>query len=92
MADDFREYVQPISPSAPLDQVQHGGNRPPIPQRREAIHGTVHGIRRGQSHKEGKHRLDVSVGGGDTTELIIRVPNSAYSGLEGKRVVIYVDD
>ncbi len=92
MPDDFREYIDPIGSSAPLDRVQRGSGMPPIPPGREAIRGKVHGVRRGQTHKEGQHRLDVSVGGEDSTELIIRVPNGAYAGLEGKRVVIYIDD
>lgn len=92
MSDDFREYIEPVHSYTPLEPVQRGPNRPPVPPARKAIHGTVHGIRRGQTHKEGQHRLDVSVGGDDATDLIIRVPGGAYKGLEGKHVVIYVDD
>lgn len=92
MSDDFREYIEPIRPSAPLDGVQRGSERPPGPPGHGTIHGKVLGVRRGLSHKEGQHRLDVSVGADDATELIIRIPNGAYPGLEGKRVIIYVDD
>ncbi len=92
MPDDFREYIEPVGASSPLDRVHRGASDPPPPPTRVAIRGKVQGIRRGQSHKEGQHRLDVSVGGDEATELIIRVPNGAYSGLEGKQVVLYVED
>ena len=92
MPDDFQEYIKPIASSMPLDPVHAGSGMPPVPPGREAIRGKIQGIRRGQAHKEGQHRLDISVGGEDSTELIIRVPNGAYAGLEGKRVIIYVDD
>ena len=92
MPDDFREYIEPIGPSSPLDKVGRGNSLPPNPPARESIHGQVQAIRRGHVHKEGQHRLDVSVGGDNSTELIVRIPNGTYPGLEGKRVVIYVDD
>ena len=92
MPDDFREFIEPVHSSGPLDPVQRGSDRPPAPPARRAIHGTVHGVRRGKTHKDGQHRLDVSVGGDGATELIIRVPAGTYTGIEGKRVVIYVDE
>jgi hypothetical protein len=90
--DDFREYVEPIGRAAPLDGVARGSGMPPVPPGRDAIRGTIQGVRRKQGHKEGDHRLDVSVGGEESTELVIRVPNGAYPGLEGKQVVVYIDD
>jgi hypothetical protein len=52
----------------------------------------VQGIRRGQQHTEGQHRLDITVGGEDTTEIIVRVPQGAYANWEGKKVIIYLEE
>ena len=56
------------------------------------VHGRVLGVRRGQQHKEGGHRLDVTVGGDESTEVIIRVPQGACANWDGKKVVLYLED
>lgn len=92
MPDDFREYIDPVRPKSAIDRLDHERGGPPPPPAHAAIHGRVLGIRRGQQHKEGPHRLDVTVGGEDGTDIVVRVPPGAYANLEGKKVVLYVDE
>ncbi len=92
MADDFKDHIQPVPSSARVDGMdgQRGG---PVPVRRsQSIAGRVVTVHRGKRHHDGQHALDVTVGADDYTEIIVRVPKGSYSHLEGKRVVLYLDE
>jgi hypothetical protein len=61
--------------------------------RRMTLRGVVALVRRGAAHHNGQaHLLDVSVGGGEHSEITIRVRDHPPAGLEGRRVVIYLED
>lgn len=92
MPDNFRDYVDPVGKKAAIDRLEHDLSGPPTPPLRPALRGKVQGIRRGQQHAEGPHRLDITVGGEDTTEIIVRVPTGAYAAWEGKKVIMYLDE
>ena len=92
MPEDFREYVDPVRPKAAIDRLEHERGGPPIPRPHGAVHGVVLGVRRGQQHKDGPHRLDVTVGGDESTEVVIRVPHGACPNWDGKKVVLYLED
>lgn len=92
MAENFRDYVDPVGPKAAIDRLEHDLGGLPVVPPRPGLHGKVLGIRRGQQHKEGSHRLDITVGGEETTEIIVRVPTGAYAGWEGKKVIMYLDE
>jgi hypothetical protein len=49
-------------------------------------------VHRGRRHQDDAHRLDITVGAGEYTEIVVRVPNGVYEDLEGKRAVMYIDD
>ncbi len=92
MPERFRDFVDPVGPKAAIDRLEHDLGGPPVVPPRPGLHGKVLGIRRGQQHKEGSHRLDITVGGEETTEIIVRVPIGAYAGWEGKKVIMYLDE
>lgn len=92
MPDDFREYVDPVRPKAAIDRLEHDRGGSPVPPARGAVRGHIVSVRRGQQHKEGRHRLDVTVGGDDSTEVLVRIPNGDYAHWEGKKVVLYVEE
>lgn len=93
MPDDFRDYIDPIRPKAPIDRLEHESGGPPPPPAHAAVHGQVIAVRRGQQHKEeGRHRLDITVGDGGDTEIIVKVPPGACARWEGKRVVVYLEE
>ena len=92
MADDFRDHIEPVMGSREVGGV---GNQPgPQQQHRKtrAIAGRITGIHRGSRHSGGGHLLDVSVGGEAYSEIVLRVPEGAYSELEGKHAVLYVEE
>lgn len=90
MPENFRDFVDPVGRKLPIDRLEHDGGGPPLPAARPGLHGKVLGIRRGHEHKEGRHRLDVTVGGEDSTEMIVRVPRGVYADWEGKKVILYL--
>ena len=92
MPENFRDYVDPVSPKAAIDRLEHDVGGPPVVPPRPGLRGKVQGIRRGQQHKEGQHRLDITVGGEETTEIIVRVPMGAYAAWEGRKVIMYLDE
>jgi hypothetical protein len=87
MAEDYVEGVGPADRVPELD-LRHRERRdePEVPER--AIRGHVIAINRGHPHTGEKHRLDVTVGGGEHTEIIVRLPPGAYAELEGADVLI----
>ena len=92
MADDFIEHINPVHSSQEVDPLDvHGNMRQPSRPNR-TINGQILAVRRGSRHAHEKHVLDLSVGGEENTEIILRVPNGAYANLEGKRAILYIDE
>lgn len=92
MPEDFRDYIQPIQGAPPLDRLE---GPPPLPERPRtprSIAGRIVAVHRGRRHQDDAHRLDITVGAGEYTEIVVRVPNGVYEDLEGKRAVMYIDD
>lgn len=92
MPEDFRDYVDPIRPKAAIDRLEHDTGGPPLPPAHGAVHGRVLSVRRGQQHKDGHHRLDVTVGGDEATEITIRVPQGACAHWDGKKVALFLEE
>lgn len=92
MSDDFLEHINPVHGSPEVDPVG-GQGRQQRPQRRsQTVNGQIVSIRRGIRHAHEQHVLDLSVGGDETTEIVIRVPPGAYANLEGKRAILYIEE
>lgn len=93
MTDEFRDHIVPIAGSSRIDRLGEGpAGTPRTPRTGQTIAGRIISVRRATRHAEGGHALDVSVGGDDFTEIVLRVPSGSYSNLEGKRGLLYVED
>lgn len=92
MSDSFREYIDPIRPTAPIDGLEHGGEGPPPPPTRPGVRGKIVSIHRSHGRSETKHRLDVTVGAVEETEIVIRVPPGTYANWDGRDVFLRLDD
>lgn len=88
MAEDFIENVRPTEHVPPVE-LPHETRPPEPPERARGIRGRVVAINRGHRHAGESHALDVTVGGGEMTEIVVRVPNAPYAELEGADVVIF---
>lgn len=93
MSSDFLDHLNPLLGAARVDRLEGGvpPNRPqrPMPQ---SIAGRIVSVQRGGRHAGGGEVLDLTVGGGEYTEIVVRVPTGAYGQIEGKRVVLYIDE
>ena len=74
----------PVSPHGHAEILPGGLGRP--------ILGHVVAVRRENVRHNGSHRLDVSVGGGEYTEIVVRVESGPCHDLEGRRVAVHVTD
>ncbi len=92
MPDEFRELITPVSGSSRIDRLEPQGGSPPPVHGTQSITGRITSVHRRSQRHEGRHTLDISVGGEDYTEIVLRVPSGAYANLEGKRVVIFIED
>lgn len=92
MPEEFKDHIGPISGSSPMDRVDKQKRQPPGPRMAAGIAGRIVAVHRGAPQHGGEHALDVTVGGADTTEIVLRVTRGVYSGLKGKRAVLYVDE
>ncbi len=93
MADEFRDYVSP-TPESPAVSRQGG---PPVrretaPAKTRRIDGRIVTVHRGRPHSEGEHLLDVTVGGDEHMDIVVRVSRGAYGALEGKDVSLYIEE
>lgn len=88
MADDFIESIR-ATEAVPTVGLPPDPIRPERNETPRGIRGHVVAINRGRRHAGEEHALDVTVGGGEMTEITIRVPNAPYAELEGTEVVIY---
>ncbi|MCC6142489.1 MAG: hypothetical protein IT368_01660 [Candidatus Hydrogenedentes bacterium] len=92
MADE--NFVEPIHNLIAASGISPEGKGAPAPRpRTTGIVGRVVAIhRRHASASAEPHVLDVTVGGEDYTEIVIRVPTAPYAQIEGRRAVIYLQD
>lgn len=94
MAGGFGE-IEPVHgaegarpPGGPYDR---GEGAPPAPPAHATLRGLITGVRRRTSHANGEsHLLDVTVGGGEHTEITVRLDEGAHGNLDGRRVVLYI--
>lgn len=91
MSDDFSDYVPPISGGSRIDGLGGQSSGPPSSKAGQSIAGRIVAVHGARPHRDGPHRLDVSVGGETYAEIVVRVPAGSYAHLEGKRAVLHVD-
>lgn len=94
MSDEFRDYVDPIQGKHGIDPLSPHGREPdaqPGPRTR-SIKGLIIAVHRGNRPAPGQHMIDISIGGDEHTEIVIRVPPGVYDHLEGKDVVLYLEE
>lgn len=97
MAGDFRDLINPLLGARGLEP--HGPQTPhrvpPTAATPRGITGHIVSLQRGARHaheanaQEG-HLLDLSVGGGEYTDIVVRVPTGDYGMIEGRRVVLHI--
>lgn len=92
MSGDFLDHLNPILGSNRIDRLEGGQRMRPQPSEPQSIAGRIVTVHRGGRHAGGGTLLDLSVGGGDYTDILVRVPTGAYGQLEGKRVILYIDE
>ena len=94
MAGGFGGDVEPVPGIEGMRGVnERTPSGPGEPPRRMAIRGVVVSVRRGGAHHDSQsHLLDVSVGGEEHSEITIRVAEQPRAGIEGRRVVLYLED
>lgn len=74
-------------------EYDQGERAPAGPPAHGAIRGVITHVRERTRQQDGQGRLlDVTVGGEDHTEITIRLPEGHYGNLEGRRVVIYIEE
>ena len=88
------ETVEPIGETAASSPLSPHGKADVLPAARgKPVVGHVVAVhRQTRHHDDTEHRLDVSVGGGEHTEVVVRVESGPCNDLEGKRVIVYVDE
>lgn len=93
MAEDFRDIIAPIGGTPPIEGLEGGsGAAPPFPRSRRTIPGKVVSVRRATAKRDGEHTLDVTVGGEEYAEIVLRVAPGAYLNLEGRNATLYVEE
>lgn len=93
MSGDFLDHLNPMLGAGRIDRLESGAprNRPPTTQP-QSIAGRIVSVQRGARHAGGGGVLDLTVGGGEYTDIVVRVPTAGYGQIEGKRAVIYIDE
>jgi len=87
------ETVEPIGTTHGPDPVSPHATSGYVPApRRRGVSGHVIGVHRGPTHHDAEHRLDVSVGAEERTELVVQVESGSCEGFDGKRVVVLLDE
>ena len=92
MSDDFINHINPIAGSPQIDPLDEGSAPIRPPRQPQSITGRIISVKRSNRHGPGGKILDLTVGGVETTEIVLRVPNEPYGAIEGKRVVLYIDE
>jgi hypothetical protein len=90
MSDELIEPLHASHASAPISHFEIPGH-PVLHRPGLVITGKIVAVSHGHPHHGEHHQLDVSVGGGEFTEILIRVPNAAYGHIEGRNAKIHVD-
>lgn len=88
--DDTVEPVGGVSPTEPVSH--HGGTGGSLGGQRKGVRGQVVAIHRRNAHHDGEHRLDVSIGAEEHTEVVVRVESDDCAHLDGKRVIVFLDE
>lgn len=86
--------VPPVTPVREAMRVERLDSNYPERQRSGGlvITGRIVSVVPGHPHVDEGHVLDVSVGGGSYTEIVLRVPNSPHYGhLEGRDATLRVE-
>jgi hypothetical protein len=91
VSDEIEGRISPLSKSARIEASRGSVPAGGAGKAGRSIAGEVVGVHRGTPHHGEKHRLDVTVGGQEHTEIVVRVPRGEYGGLEGKQVVLYIE-
>lgn len=92
MSGDFLDHLNPLLGVPRVGPEPTGARaRPPV-QQPASIAGRIVSVQRGARHAGGGELLDLTVGGGDYTDILVRVPTGSYGQIEGKRVVLYIDE
>lgn len=92
MSDDFINHINPIMGSPEIDRLDENTAQGRTPKQAQSITGRIISLKRSNRHGPGGKILDLTVGGAETTEIVLRVPNAAYGHIEGKRAVLYIDE
>jgi len=90
MSDDI---IDPVNPLYRAPRVEPHAFEPPEPSTPKpiTIRGRIVAVTPGHPHDGEHHRLDVTVGGSSHTEILVRVPNAAYGHIEGREVVLRIE-
>ena len=91
MSDEIEGRISPLSKSARIEASRGSVLGAGAGKSGRSIAGEVVGVHRGTPHRGEVHRLDVTVGGEEHTEIVVRAPRGEYLGLEGKPVVLYIE-
>jgi hypothetical protein len=91
MGQEFNESVEPVTGKAgiPAMNERPAAERPERPT--TTIEGRIVAVHRRTPHHDGDHKLDVTVGGEEHTELVVRIPSGPYSHLEGRNVLLVLE-
>lgn len=95
MSEEFRDIISPIGSTPPVEGVEGAGTpSPPLPRARSrrSIPGKIVVVRQSAASHSEEHVLDVTVGGEEYTEIVLRVPPGAYHALEGKQAILHVEE
>lgn len=92
MSDEFEDRISPLSKSSPVEPSEHSSRGASSEKTGQRISGEIVAVHRGNPHHDGEHLLDVTVGGEEYTEIVVRVPRGEYAGLEGKPAILYIDE
>lgn len=92
MSDEYDEKVAPVGSGGRIDGLG-GHSEPGRPAHApHSIVGRVIAVRTARTPHDGQHKLDVTVGGSDATEIVLRVSKPPAMKIEGKRAVLYIDE
>ncbi len=93
MADeDFLDYIVPLYGVNPIHRLESEKEHPSRPVRARTLRGTITAVNRATARRNPSQQLDITVGGQDVTELVIRVDSGEIADLAGKQVVIFLQD
>ncbi len=92
MSDPTGEYVDPIEGRAAVSGLDGSRESPVHTTGQRIIRGRVVAVRRETARQQSGHILDVTVGGAEHTEIVVRTEDTVNTNLEGKTVTIVFSD